>query len=102
MTDAKLKLRELAALKANWGGDGELPISPACLDLVRRTLAASEVPEPFIVPGRGGGVQLEWELKGGHDVELEFRDEEIALLVAPAGSEGWLEVHIPLKAGEAD
>lgn len=64
-------LYKLDDLKANWGGEGEDPITDAAISNAMRLLYRlyrKGVRRPYIHPTRNGCVQLEWD---GGDQYLE-------------------------------
>lgn len=70
--DALDTLRKLADLKENWGVEGELPITGIAISNAMRLayqLDKQQMPQPTIVPGRDGEVQMEWHI-GGNYLEI--------------------------------
>jgi hypothetical protein len=69
--DALDTLYKLDDLKANWGGEGDDPITDAAISNAIRLLYRlyrRGVRRPYIYPTRDGNVQLEWD---GGDQYLE-------------------------------
>lgn len=78
------KLTELSELPENWDGYGSRRIEPAAKKTASNLLLmvySLGMPTPHIVPVSGGGIQLEWQIKG-RELELEvLPDGEILFLI---------------------
>ena len=75
-----VELDRIAALEANWDGQGALRIDPAIVDAARALV--SRLPAdaksgisaiPAVVPMRKGNLQFEWH-KGSRTLELEVEN----------------------------
>jgi hypothetical protein len=71
------KLESLGKRKRGWDSYGGLPLQP---DARQRTIQAIrqleqvDLPEPSVVLGSAGTVQLEWK-RGGKELDLDLSDE---------------------------
>jgi hypothetical protein len=77
-SDVHQKLDSLAALVANWDGQGALAIDPAIIAAAKQFV--SNLPEniassPAVVPMAKGNLQFEWH-DGSRTLELEFEDPD--------------------------
>ena len=80
------QLRRIAALEANWDGEGALPVSPAAIQravqLVAILILLAVRWSPHVNPTRSGGIQFEWETDRGYlEVEIERDGAVTAFLV---------------------
>lgn len=69
------QLDEFVALPRGWDGYSGRPVSFSIANFAVKVLEAvcgPDSPQPQIVPGGGGDLQLEWHLPGG-DLELHVR-----------------------------
>ena len=68
-------LDSLLGLPTNWDSYGARPVSHDCATYsleVLYSIMRDDTPPPQVVPTSGGGVQLEWHMRG-IDLEIEFR-----------------------------
>jgi hypothetical protein len=80
LTDALMRLQDLAALAPDWDSYGAKPVEAdmamaAVRFLATLAAAAPGVDKPSVVPLSDGGVQVEWH-RGGIDLEVAFSDDE--------------------------
>lgn len=89
MPQASSRLEDLAGLPANWDGYGSPPIAPTALDGAEHVLhiaAAKHLPEPYLGPVTGGGVQIEWHV-GNRRLEMETLPDGSVELITVEGDE---------------
>jgi len=76
-----LRLCDVARLEDNWDGCGSTApgatVVMAALGLVQRLADSADhpLPEAFVCPISGGGLQLDWDL-GARHIEIEFLDKD--------------------------
>jgi len=76
-------LQRLRGLPPNWDGEDSPSPDAKVMDRVEQVLRASPC-EPWVVPMRDGGVQLEWE-HNELSVEVEFAPNGQITLVVVSG-----------------
>ncbi len=76
---------ELLSLPMGWDSYGASALSPIVVGTAFRFLdqfMTDDMPCPQLVPTSHGGVNVEWHLNDGCDIEVEFHDGAIEALVA--------------------
>lgn len=69
---------ELLHLPLGWDSYGASVLSPVAVEAAFRFLGrfmADDLPTPELIPTSLGGVNVEWHLSEGCDIEIEFHDD---------------------------
>ncbi len=74
LSSALHRIRQISELPENWDSYGSTKVTSKALEASKTVLYQLHeevLPDPFICPVPGGGIQFEWEV-GTRELELEF------------------------------